>query len=117
MKIFLFLQLLTFIPLILSDYEKIELSYESPYYYIPLKFPDPQTSQKYILSTNLPKCFFPSTNCKRCRIAVIDSTNPNYQNSSKNLSIPADSIILCLVYYMYFLIFLLCSFTVLSVLQ
>ena len=88
MKIFLFLQLLTFIPLILSDYEKIELSYESPYYYIPLKFPDPQTSQKYILSTNLPKCFFPSTNCKRCRIAVIDSTNPNYQNSSKNISIP-----------------------------
>ena len=85
---FLFLYL---IKNILSDYEKLDLTYKSSYFYIDLNFPFPGKNMSYIFSTYLPKCFFPSTACKYnkiCDYEVIDYLNPNFQNSTKNISIP-----------------------------
>ena len=88
MKNFIFLLFLNIIQLISSDYEKIELSYTSPYYYIPLKFSNSGGSKKYVLSTNLPKSFFPSKNCTKCKYYLDDSNYNDFQNSTRNISIP-----------------------------
>jgi len=85
MKIILFL-LLYLIQKISSEYETLDLTYDSGYYYIDLNFPNEKSS--FIFSTKLPKCFFPSTACRKCRYGVIDYSNPNFQNSTKNISIP-----------------------------
>ena len=87
MRILLFLFLYLF-QIISSDYEKIDLSYENSYYYINLDFPHKGNKSNYIFSTMLPKCFFPSSACEKCKNKVIDYNNPNFQNSTKNISIP-----------------------------
>ena len=84
MKIIFFL-LLYLIQKISSEYETLDLTYDSGYYYVELNFPDEKTH--YIFSTILPKCFFPSIDCTKCKYSII-SSNPDIQNSTKNISIP-----------------------------
>ena len=84
MKIIFFL-LLYLIQKISSEYETLDLTYDSGYYYVELNFPDEKTH--YIFSTILPKCFFPSIDCTKCKYSII-SSNPDIQNSTKNVSIP-----------------------------
>ena len=87
MKIIIYLLLFLF-QKISSDYETLELTEKSGYYYVDLKFPDQNNVQSYIFSTKLPKSFFPSSTCgksEKCEHSVISE---NYQNSTKNVSIP-----------------------------
>ena len=87
MKIIFFL-LLYFIQKISSDYETLDLIQKSEFYYIDLNFPKKDTKESYIFSTKLPKNFFPSTACLKCKYGVIDYSQPPFQNSTKNISIP-----------------------------
>ena len=87
MKIF-YLLFIYLIQKITCDYETLNLSLQNYYYYIDLNFPDPNTKTSYIFSTNLPKCFFPSTACSICTKSIINYSDEKYQNYSKNISIP-----------------------------
>ena len=87
MKILFFL-IVYFINKISSDYEKFDLTYKSPAYYISLNFPDQEVKSNYLLSTKIPKSFFPTTECLKCKQKIIESPNSTYLNSSKNISIP-----------------------------
>ena len=87
MKILFFL-ILYFINKISSDCEKLDLVYNEPYYYINLNFPQKDKKIHYILSTNIPKSFFPTNECEKCSETIIDNSNGTFQNSSKNISIP-----------------------------
>ena len=87
MKILFFL-IVYFINKISSDYENLELTYRSPSYYIGLNFPNPDVESFYLLSTKIPKSFFPTKNCSKCEQRIIELPNSTYLNSSKNISIP-----------------------------
>lgn len=83
MKILFFVFLYLF-QKILSDYEILDLYYDT-YYYINLNFPNIGKNRRFVFSTILPKCFFPSTDCKNCKNQLIDNNNTD---SRKNISIP-----------------------------
>ena len=87
MKIFYFL-FIYLVQKIICDYETLNLSLQNSYYYIEINFPNPNSKTSYIFSTNLPKCFFPSTACSVCRDPIIDYSNEIYENYTKNISIP-----------------------------
>ena len=71
---------------VILEYESIELVYSNDNYYIPLNFPGNTSKTYYILSTNLPKSFFPSFNCTKCTEFKINETK--YKDENKNVSIP-----------------------------
>ena len=87
MKILFFL-IVYFINKISSEYEKFVLGYKNPAYFITLNFPDQEKNSSYVLSTKIPKSFFPTTECSKCKEGIIDPPNSTYLNSSKNISIP-----------------------------
>ena len=87
MKI-LFLLILYFINKISSDYEKFDLIYKSPAYFIGLNFPDKDVKLSYLLSTKIPKSYFPTSECLKCKEPIINYSESTPQNSSKNISIP-----------------------------
>ena len=74
MKILFFL-IVYLINKIFSDYEKFDLTYRSPYYYIGLNFPDKDAKLSYILSTKIPKSFFPTSECLKCKEEFIPIIN------------------------------------------
>ena len=84
----IFFLFLYFIQKVLSDYETIELPYKNNFYFISLNISNVSSPNEYPLSTRVPKSFFPSTGCQKCKNAVIDYSLPNFQNSTKNISIP-----------------------------
>ena len=63
MKILFFL-ILYFINKISSDYEKLDLVYNEPYYYINLNFPQKDKKMHYILQQIFQKVFFLQMNVK-----------------------------------------------------
>ena len=87
MKI-LFLLILYFINKISSDYEKFDLTYRSSAYYMGLNFPDKNAKLGFILSTKIPKSFFPTTECSKCTQKLLNYSESKTQNSTKNISIP-----------------------------
>ena len=86
MKNFILILFLYLLKLTFSEYEKIELKYSSPYYYIPLNFPYKENKTYYIFSTKLPMSFYPSLNCTKCIENKLN--NSKYENEQKNKSIP-----------------------------
>ena len=86
MKNFILILFLYLLKLVFSEYEKIELKYSSPYYYIPLNFPYKENKTYYIFSTKLPMSFYPSLNCTKCIENKLN--NSKYENEQKNKSIP-----------------------------
>ena len=87
MKIIFFF-FLYFIQKVLSDYEIIEMPYKSEHYIATLNLSNVSSPYEYVFSTKAPKCFFPSSDCKKCKYSVIDSNLPIFQNSTRNISIP-----------------------------
>ena len=71
-----------------EDYEKLDLTYTSPYYYITMNFPYPNNQKKFVFSTNLPKSFYPSSSCTKCKYIIINYEDEIFKNSTKNISIP-----------------------------
>ena len=85
MKIILLLFLLEYTKL---KYEKINLKYENPLYYIPLKIDGIITKNYFLFSTSAPLSFYPSINCEICTKLKLNETKLNLISLKENINIP-----------------------------
>jgi len=88
MKIFCLLIFIYIIEKVFLEFEKIELLYRDGYFYIPLNFPykENKTKEYYIFSTKLPMSFYPSVNCSKCTMKLLNQSQ--FEDKEKNKSIP-----------------------------
>ena len=72
-----------------SKYEIIDLKFDNPLYYIPLKICEILTETYYfLLSSNLPISFYPTMKCKICTKLKINKTKLNLISIQENIKIP-----------------------------
>ena len=88
MKNFCLLIFIYLIDKVYLEYEKIDLTYQGGYFYIPLNFPykENKTKTHFIFSTKLPMSFYPSLNCSKCTLKLLNQSE--FEDKGKNKSIP-----------------------------
>ena len=88
MKNFCLLIFIYLINKVYLEYEKIDLTYQGGYFYIPLNFPykENKTKTHYIFSTKLPMSFYPAINCSKCTLKLLNQSE--FEDKGKNKSIP-----------------------------
>ena len=85
MRNFIFLFLFEIIN---SGYQKIDLKFENPLYYIPLKICEILEETYFLFSTHLPFSFYPTTNCEICTQLKLNETKLNLVSIKDNINIP-----------------------------
>lgn len=85
MKIFILIFLFS---LSESQYDIVDLKYENPFYYISIKISGVSIEDYFLLSSNLPINFFPTTKCKICKKLKLNLTKLNLKPIKDNIIIP-----------------------------
>lgn len=85
MRNFIFLFLFEIIN---SGYQKIDLKFENPLYYIPLKICEILEETYFLFSTHLPFSFYPTINCEICTQLKLNETKLNLVLIKDNINIP-----------------------------
>ena len=85
MKIFILIFLFS---LSKSKYDIVDLKYENPFYYISIKISEIFIEDYFLLSSNLPISFFPTTKCKICKKLKLNLTKLNLKPIKDNIIIP-----------------------------
>ena len=85
MKIFILIFLFS---LSKSKYDIVDLKYENPFYYISIKISEIFIEDYFLLSSNLPISFFPTTKCKICTKLKLNLTKLNIKPIKDNIIIP-----------------------------
>lgn len=74
--------------IIKPEYEKIDLKFENPLYYIPLKICEILQESYFLFSTHLPFSFYPTTKCEMCTKLKLNETKLNLISIKDNINIP-----------------------------
>jgi hypothetical protein len=85
MKIFILIFLFEFLE---SKLNIIDWKYDNPLYYIPLRLSEILVDYYFLLSTNLPISFYPTTKCKICTKLKLDKTALNLTSIKENIKSP-----------------------------
>lgn len=72
----------------ISIYDTIDLKYENPFYYISIKISELFIEDYFLLSTNIPISFYPTTKCKICTKLKLNLTKLNLKLIKENIIIP-----------------------------
>ena len=85
MKIFILIFLFS---LSESKFDIVDLKYENPFYYISIKISEILIEDYFLLSSNLPISFYPTTKCKICTKLKLNITKLNLKPIKDNIIIP-----------------------------
>jgi hypothetical protein len=85
MKIFILIFLFEFLE---SKLNIIDLKYDNPLYFIPLRLSKIFVDYYFLLSTNLPISFYPTTKCKICTKLKLNKTALNLISIKENIKSP-----------------------------